>query len=75
MPESNKKRIKIWRKQRSYPQSGGAGLTRRPRAKFEPTGADIVAALANSPLAGLNFARLSIRAKVRSELRDMDDWF
>jgi hypothetical protein len=40
----------------------------------QPTGADIVAALANSPLAIVNFARLSIRAKVRSEPHDMDEW-
>ncbi|MET4118873.1 hypothetical protein ABIB85_005502 [Bradyrhizobium sp. JR1.5] len=41
----------------------------------QPTGGDIVVALANSPLAGIEIARLSIRPTVRSEPRDMDEWF
>ncbi len=46
----------------------------RREPNTQPTGADIVAALANSPLTGVKFSRLSVRAKVRSEPRDMDDW-
>lgn len=39
----------------------------------QPSGADIVAALANSPLTGVNITRLTIRARVRSEALDADE--